>query len=814
MLVPFSWLKKYVKINSSPAEIAHLLTMGGVEIDEIRSFGDNLDSNLIIGKVLSIKKHPNADHLSIANTKIDNNKELSIICGAPNLKSGQLVVIALPGTKLFNPKTNKYQSLKETTIRGISSSGMICSEIELGIGSDHNGILVLGSDAKIGQPAKEYLFDTILNANITPNRPDCLSILGIAREIAALSNQTINEPDLNYQETATSIHDLVSIQIEDPDLCSRYSAKLIKGVEIKDSPPWLKQYLNKVGKRSINNIVDITNFVMLEYGQPLHAFDFDLIANQTVSIRKSTKGEQIHTLDEETLILDDSMLTISDKKGPIALAGIIGGTRTAVNDQTTSILLESANFNYINIRQTRSKLNQNTEASYRFERNLRPELVEKALQRATQLIFELTKAEIHQGVIDIIPRKIKKQSISISTKRIKQVLGTSLPTSTINKTLSLLGFSKINTRRNQKNDKTTLTFTIPYWRSDIEIQEDVIEELARIRGYDSIPTTPLTSAIPHHSKDKKLLFVDKLKDALVGIGMNEILTYPLVSLSDLEATGSLTNNPLKVSNPINDNLQYLRTDLRSSVLKILSENRRFFHTDPLRFFEVGRAYIPNIDPAKLPEEKILLTGVLSGTRLNETWLANSNQFDFFDGKGLIESLFSKLNIPISFNKHKTPITNPSKTASLITNNQKIGFLGELSNNILQFFELPYNQNVILFELDIDQISALQLEQSNTIYVLKSRFPTANRDLSFIIDQNVFSQSITDILESHNLVVSALPIDIYEGTELPLGKKAITFRIRFQSPTETLKTEEINNIQNLLVQKLASEFNAELRELNP
>ena len=814
MLVPFSWLKKYVETNSSPSEIAHLLTMAGVEIDEIKSIGDNLDSNLIIGKVINIKKHPNADRLSIADTKIDENKELSIICGAPNLKKDQLVVVALPGTKLFNPKNNKYQPLKETTIRGVPSSGMICSEIELGIGTDHDGILVLGADAKIGQSAKEYLSDTIFNASITPNRPDCLSILGIAREVAALCNQKIKEPDLKYTEITTSINDLVSIEIKDPDLCSRYAAKLIKGVKIKESPPWLKQYLNKVGHRSINNIVDITNFVMLEYGQPLHAFDFDLIENQTVLIRKSTKGEQIHTLDEETLALDNSMLTISDTKGPIALAGIIGGTRTAVNSKTTSILLEAANFNYTNIRQTRSKLNQNTEASYRFERNLRPELVEKALHRATQLIFELTGAEIHKGVIDVIPKKINKQTISVSTKRIKQVLGTTISKSSIQKTLLSLGFSN-NYSEKELKGATNLTFTVPYWRSDIKIQEDVIEELARIIGYDSIPTTPLASAIPHHSKDKKLLLVNKLKDVLVGIGMNEILSYPLVSISDLEATGSLKqHSPLKVSNPMNDNLQYLRTDLRSSILKILSENRRFFHTDAIRLFEIGRTYISNTTPTKLPVEKVLLTGVLSGTRLNETWLANSNQFDFFDGKGLIESMFSELKLPIIFKKDKTPITNPGRSVSLMIKNQKIGFLGEVSNSILQFFELHDNQNVIFFELDVDQISALQPEQLNTSYISKSRFPTANRDLSFIVNQNIFSQSISEILESNDLVISALPIDIYEGTELPAGKKAITFRVRFQSSTETLKTEKINNIQNLLIEKLASEFDAELRELNP
>ena len=325
----------------------------------------------------------------------------------------------------------------------------------------------------------------------------------------------------------------------------------------------------------------------------------------------------------------------------------------------------------------------------------------------------------------------------------------------------------------------------------------------------------MASAIPHHSKDKKLLLVDKLKDVLVGIGMNEILTYPLVSISELEATGSLKqHSPLKVSNPMNDNLQYLRTDLRSSILKILSKNRRFFHTDPMRLFEIGRTYISNTTPTELPVEKVLLTGVLSGTRLNETWLANSNQFDFFDGKGLIESMFSELKLPIIFKKDKTPITNPGRSVSLMIKNQKIGFLGEVSSSILQFFELPDNQNVIFFELDVDQISALQLEELNTSYISKSRFPTANRDLSFIVNQNIFSQSISEILESNDLVISALPIDIYEGTELPAGKKAITFRVRFQSSTETLKTEKINNIQNLLIEKITSEFNAELRELNP
>ena len=415
MKAPLSWLNKYVDISLSHQELAHELTMAGIEVDSINIIGDKWENNLIIGNVEEIVQHPNADRLRLATVTIGDGINKSVVCGANNLEVNQKIAFAEIGSNLFDVKLGEYRKLKPAKIRGVVSEGMICSELELGIGVNHEGILVLPMDAPIGGNLKKYLGDVILDIEITPNRPDCLSVLGIAREIAAITNLPIKEPEISYLQSEIQAQDKVNIKIRDTDLCARYSATIVEGLKVGNSPKWLVEALLKSGHNSINNVVDVTNFVMLEFGQPLHAFDFNKLTNSEINIRRAKDEEKIDALNDENLELSSSMLTISDAEKPIALAGIIGGKQSSVSDDTTSILIESANFNAVNVRTTVNDLGVATDASYRFERSPSVDIVPIALQRATKLILEVAGGTAMKGFVDIYPEKKVKNKIVLTS---------------------------------------------------------------------------------------------------------------------------------------------------------------------------------------------------------------------------------------------------------------------------------------------------------------------------------------------------------------------------------------------------------------
>ena len=440
MKVPLSWLKNYVPVELPANELAHRLTMAGNEVGDVEIVGAELDrDNLVVGHVLSVDPHPNADRLKLPTVDIGSGETATVVCGAPNVAAGQKIAFAKEGAMLINPRSGKPDALKPATIRGVRSAGMVCSVLELGLGDDHEGILVLDDDAPIGMPLVEYIGDAVLDVEVTPNRPDCLSVLGIAHEVAALTGASVTEPDLSYPEDDTPIESLAKVEIADPDLCFRYTATLIHDIKIAESPQWMQDALTKAGLRPINNIVDITNYVMLEYGQPLHAFDFGKVKDSTIIVRAARPDETLETLDGATRALRPPMLCIADTQDAIGLAGVMGGANTEIDESTTAVLLESANFHAINTRRTRLALRMDSEASYRFERGIRPELAPRALRRATQLMIQLAGGRVSKGMLDIYPEPIPMPSVQISRHRIRQVLGVDYTMERVQQTLESLG---------------------------------------------------------------------------------------------------------------------------------------------------------------------------------------------------------------------------------------------------------------------------------------------------------------------------------------------------------------------------------------
>ena len=799
MKISFKWLQDYVNIALPPEELAHLLTMSGTETECVNNAGSNWDG-VSVAQVKALDKHPDADRLLLAT--VDLGKEsITIVTGAPNLEVGQKVPFAKVGTQLIDGYTGKVGKLKPAKIRGVKSEGMVCSEKELGISDNHEGIMVLPSDAPVGTPLADYLGDTILDLTTTANRPDCLSVIGIAREVAALTDQEVHIPEIVYNEPGALIDDQISIEILDPELCPRYCASLVTDVKVGPSPAWMQQRLLAGGMRPINNIVDITNYVMLEYGQPLHAFDYTEIKGKKIIVRSARDDESIFTLDGQERKLDQDMLIIADEKEPIAIAGVMGGAESEVIETTTTILLESANFNAGSIRRTSTRLGLRSEASSRFEKNINPELPPIGLRRATQLFVELAGAKAAKGIADAYPGKKEKPTILLQKDRVRRVLGVDLNTEKVIAVLSSLGFTC-----DKAGSSGDISVTIPYWRTDIRLPDDVIEEVARIIGYDDIPTTMLRGEIPAHAPTPLLDLKALVSDFLVGCGMQETINYSLVSrtaLSKIDPQGQLPN-AMRAANPMSSEQEYMRTSLRSGLLSTFSANEKHEQTG-IKLFEVGRIYLPQQND--LPEEREVLVGIIGGLRRESSWLSKDNVLDFFDAKGILEILLTRLQLTAEYKQTEDQILLPGRTAQVIIDKQEVGTIGEVHPKIATTFDIS-SQPVILFEIDLKKI--LTLIGETIIYKPIPRFPEIYRDLALVVDIGIDAGKVQDIIQSSPLVSQVSVFDVYTGKQVPQGKKSLAFSVRYQSPQRTLTDEEVDKTQNKLIKRLEHELGATLR----
>ena len=799
MKVPLSWLREYVEVDLPAQELAHRLTMAGVEVGDVIELGGWNDC--FVGEVLEVGPHPNADRLSLCRVTT-GAEEMEVVCGAPNVAARQKICFAKVGANLYNTHTEKHEPLRAARIRGVVSEGMICSELELGLGEGHEGIVVLPEDAPLGMPLDQYMGDTVLDLELTPNRLDCLSVLGVAHEVAALTGKTVREPEVSYSEEGPPVEQQASVSIAEPELCHRYTATVIRGLIIGPSPQWLQDRLTRAGLRPISNVVDVTNYVMLEFNQPLHAFDLDKVKDRTIIVRRARPGETLETLDGVERNLNPEVLVIADSQDPVGMGGVIGGANSEIGPETTDMLLESATFNGYNNRQTAETFRLRTEATLRFEKGLRPELAPIALRRATQLIQQVAGGAVAPGIIDIYPgAEEPKPAVSLTLRRLKAVLGMDLDMDQVEQVLGSLGFQ---TRR---TDPSSLSVDVPYWRNDINIEEDLIEEVVRIVGYDSVPTTMLSTPIPYHQPSAMLELRERVKDALATVGMQEIISYPLVDLEDLEKADQLDqgNPPLRIANPMSASQQYLRTTLRASVLATLAYNQG--HSQgPFRFFETGKVFLPR--PGQLPEERQVAAGALSGLRSEPSWLAESEFLDFFDAKGMMTGALRRLGIDPMYEPAEDPSLHPGKTARILGQSAPLGIIGELNPAVRDRFDL-HSQPVVLFELDLDQILALQSQSRDNFRPL-ARFPVAIRDLALVVSAEVPAGRVLDIIRGHRLVERADLFDVYIGENIPDGAKSLAFHVYFQSHERTLTAEEVNRSLEGLLRNLERQVGASLR----
>ncbi len=799
MKVSLNWLKDYVNITLPAKEIADRLTMSGNEVGKLDVVGGSWE-HVFVGQVTALDKHPNADRLKLATIDIGTER-MTVVTGAPNLEVGQKVPFARVGARLIDGHTGQVAELKPAKIRGVKSEGMACSEKELGISDNHEGIMILPADAPVGLPLSQYLGDTIYDIKVTPNRPDCLSVIGIAREVAALTNQPTHIPEPSYAEEENPIHDSISIEIADSDLCSRYCASLVTGVKIGPSPQWMQQRLIAGGMRPISNVVDITNYVMLEYGQPLHAFDYTQIKGKKIIVRRARKDESLYTLDGMKRDLNPDMLIIADEKDPIALAGVMGGADSEVIDPTTSILLESANFNNISIRRTSIKLNLRSEASSRFERGISPELAPVALRRATQLLLELAGGKAARGIADVYPGKSERKPIPLPRERVSRILGLELSTERTQKVLESLEFSC-----KPAGTAGDLLVTAPYWRTDVRMADDLVEEIARIIGYDEIPTTLLSSQIPEQVPAPMLPLKEDIRDLLVGCGMQEVITYSLVSQATLDKIDPqhMLGPALRVANPMSLEQEYLRTSLRAGILSTFASNEKH-EKDGIRLFEVGRIYLPRAND--LPEEREMLVGILGGPRLERSWLSGEDTLDFFDAKGILETLFNRLKVKASFKPAEDQTLLAGKTAEVVVGGERVGVVGEVHPKTAALFDIS-TQPIILFEIDL--VKLLSLTAAVYRYHPIPRFPGNSRDIALILDASIAASRVQEVIESFPLVDQVTLFDVYSGEQVPPGKKSLAFSIRFQSAERTLTDEEVNQAQQQIIDRLQRDFGATLR----
>ena len=800
MKVSLKWLKEYIDITLPTSNLANRLTMAGTEVKGLQVIGGNWE-NIVVGQIMAINPHPNADRLSLVTIDLGTEQQ-TVITGAPNLRLGDKIAFAYVGAQLIDGHSGQPVRLKPAKIRGVVSNGMVCSEKELGISDSHEGIMVLPAEAPVGTPLADYLGDVILDLDVTPNRPDCLCVIGIAREVAALTGQGLHLPEVSYEETASLIDQQISIEITATDLCPRYSASLITGIKVADSPRWLQQKLLAYGMRPINNIVDITNYVMLEHGQPLHAFDYHQIRGGKIIVRRANEGEAIVTLDGVERVLSKDMLVIADEEGAVAIAGVMGGANSEVTEETTSILLESANFNPASIHQTGSTLRLPSEACMRFERGIRPELTLPALRRATQLFIELAGGEAANGVADVYPGKINREPILLSTSKVKQVLGIEFSLDQIVGALTSLGFDC-----KPADSASEVWVTAPYWRSDIHQAVDLVEEVARIIGYDRIPATMLSQSLPKQNPEPIITLKQKVRHSLIGYGFQEVITYSLTGLEMLSKLlpepHPLEVMPLRVANPMTADQEYLRPNLRDNLLAALSANRR--HEDgSIRLFELGRVYLPQLN--NLPDEPEVVCGVLSGPRLGKSWLGGDELVDLFDAKGVVEGLLNQLGVEASFDEGGDESLQLGKQAAIVIGGNKLGVVGELHPKVSEAFEI--SGDVYLFEVDLTGL--LPFTIGHKMFQPIPRFPAIVRDIALVVDAEVAHQQVQDITKDFPLVTQVTIFDVYTGEQVPPGKKSLAYRLTYQSPTHTLTDEEVNRVQQQILDKLSSKVGATLR----
>lgn len=791
MKVPVKWLKDYVDINVSPSEIADALTLSGSNVEEVITSGDEI-KNVVTGKILKIERHPDAEKLVVCQIDVAQGDPIQIVTGADNMKEGDTVPVALHGSEL--PGGVK---IKKGKLRGVPSNGMMCSEEELGIASEEHvhGLMILPEGTPIGKDIKEVLGleNAVIDFEITSNRPDCLSIVGMARETAATFGLTYRMPNVDYKADYNGkIEDEIQVEVKD-NLCRRYMARMVKNVKIAPSPAWIEERLMQSGVRAINNIVDITNFVMIELGQPMHAFDSREITTKKIVVERAKEGEKFTTLDNIERTLNSNVLNIKDNDTTIGLAGIMGGLNSEVKDDTTEIIFESATFDGLNIRTSSQYLALRTEASGRYEKDLDPNLAELALNRACELVEELGVGEIVQGTIDIYPEKALEHTLEVDANWINAFLGTDIPKQDMKEYLDRL---ELKTEINGD----ILSITVPTFRNDINIREDVAEEVARIYGYNKIPTTVIKSVSTKGGKNKKQHLDDKVIETLMSSGLNQGLFYSFISPKALDSVlipkDSSLRNVVKIKNPLGEDFSIMRTTAIPSIMEALSRNYAR-NNEEVKLFELGKIYLPNADISKLPDERNILTIGLYG------------KVDYFDLKGVVENVLNALGIThVSFVRESSNASfHPGKTANLLIRKEVVGTLGEIHPDVQDNYGIDEKCYIAEINLDILYREAVMEKKYKSL----PKFPSMSRDIALLVDDEILSSQIEEIIikQGGSLVENIKLFDVYKGKQVPEGKKSMAYSIVYRA-NKTLTDNEVNKVHDKILRSLEYNLGAQLR----
>ena len=791
--ISYNWLKEHISTNDTAHDFAKKLTVSGPTIDHVNELKPTF-KKVVVGEIISITKHESADKLQVCQVSIGEKKPLQIVCGATNILIGQKVPVATIGGEVSNFE------IKKASLRGVDSEGMMCSQKELGIGEDNSGIYILPSYTKIGLPLEKVmpLEDSIFDIEVTSNRPDAMSIIGLAREAAAITDAKFihqdSKPNLKIEKDLK-----LTISIKEPKLCSRYQAIVMSEVKVESSPLWMQQRLLSAGIRPINNLVDITNYVLLEFGQPMHVFDYDKLNNQSIIVRQSKKGEQLLTLDGKNYELIEDTLVIADGKAPVAVAGIMGGELSAVSDETKTIVLEAANFDHLSIRKTARGLNLYSSSSNLFEKALAPENTTPAILRAIELVVELANGKVASKLFDEASHVTKTKKIDLDQNDVKRILGLEIKLSDIKSILEKLGFMVSGTAE--------MKVEVPYWRhNDIEGAHDLIEEVARVYGYDKFPAKLMSGELPHnHEFKKEFKIEDKVKDTIVGLGYSENINYSFISEKLIKNSSLKVDDNIKISNPLSGDFEYMRTSLMPGILQSVKENERM--VKDLKIFELSKVYINQQND--LPIEK---------TDLSLAVCEDSTDKAFYDLKGVLTVVLNKLNID---NFTFVPIKKPhlywsgGESAEIMVNNKTIGMIGIIDRTTRQLFGIKKNTAAA----EIDFASLIAVAKDSPIYKSIAKFPGIDLDISMEIEETVlYNDVVTEIKKVNDLIKHVLFLSVYQGdpqakngaSNIPTGKKALAIRINYRDDNKTLELDEAQKVQDKVVVKLKKAYNINIR----
>ena len=846
MRVPISWLKEYVEVSLPINELAEKLTLAGLEVEKIEFIGlpgGELPwerDKIFVAQVQSVERHPNADKLLLVDLAYGEGRTIKVVTGAPNLKPGdkdQKVVLALKGSRLYDGhKEGKVITvLKEATLRGIKNDSMVCSEKELGISDEHDGIILLPEDAPVGMPLADYWGDAVLEIAILPNTIRCAGVLGVAREVAAITRQPLRYPPTNFvEDDAESTANLVRLEIRDSRLNPRFTAGIIKNITQKPSPMWMQRRMKLAGVRAINNVVDVSNYVMLELGHPTHTFDYDRIRRQETRLpqggrgdrspkliytRTAEPGEKLTTLDGKERELLPSDILVCDEVGATSLAGVMGGATSEVEDDTQNVLFEVAAWNNISIRKTARHHDLPSEASFRFSRGLHPAQALLAQKRGLYLLQQLTGGTVTKGIVDLYPEPLQPTTIDLDPNYVRRIVGMDIADEEMAQILGSLEFELEFVDPNSNSNSNFLRVTAPDHRTDIEGQHDLAEEIGRIYGYDKLPVTLMADEMPPTHGNPQLEFEERIKDALMNAGLSEIISYRMTTPEQeakLFAPGTPADDRPYVTllNPINPERAAMRHSLMGGALEALGTNVR--HHKQVKLFEVGCIYLPSEEGngASLPDEPGRLVMVLSGMQDSSTWQhASASQMDFFDVKGAAETLLASLKIEASYEATEHPSFYPGRTAAINSigkNSQRLGVLGELHPRVREAWGLP-DQPVLVAEFDIAALKSAS-GKGNLIQDVP-RFPSVEEDLAVIVSEDVKASDVLTAIQraGGNLLSSAKLFDVYRGEQVGVGKKSLAYALSYQAEDRTLSDKEIEKIRSKMIRSLEATLGATIRK---